>query len=77
MAPNPKVEAEQLNLFLGDKWHEETNMMANNRERFKILADATTVPQLILSTIQSYFRKRQPERTAADAIRSHKKFRRN
>ncbi|EFX72662.1 hypothetical protein DAPPUDRAFT_110519 [Daphnia pulex] len=71
-----KVEAEQLNLFLGNKWCEKTNTMSQNRERFKSLADATAVPQLILSTIQSYFRKRQPERTAADAV-SNKRFRGN
>jgi hypothetical protein len=53
------------------------NMMANNRERFKILADATTVPRLILPTIKLNFGKRQPERSAAYAICSNKKFRRN
>lgn len=70
------VEAEQLNVFLGDKWREKTEQMANSRERFQSLADATTVPQLILSTIQSYFRKRQPERSPSDAGR-RKKARRN
>ena len=70
------MEAQQLNNFLGEKWREETKMMGDNRERFRTLADATTVPQLILSTIQSYFRKRQPERTAADVVH-RKKLRRS
>lgn len=52
-------------------------MMADNRERFKSLVDATTVPQLIISTIQSYFRKRQPERTARDVVYQNKRPRRN
>ncbi|KAK4005297.1 hypothetical protein OUZ56_007014 [Daphnia magna] len=75
--PPVTAEAEQLNHFLGNKWYEDTEMMADNRERFKSLVDATTVPQLIISTIQSYFRKRQPERTARDVVYQNKRPRRN
>lgn len=55
------MEGEQLDRLLNDQWIEGSQLMIENRQRFSLLADATAVPQVVLTTILSYCRKRRAD----------------
>lgn len=63
------MTGEHLDRFLNDKWTEESELMFENRQKFYLLADATTIPQLVLlSTMRSHCRKRRVDHNENELI---------
>lgn len=71
------MEGEQLDQLLDMKWREESEVMTHNRHRFCSLADATTVPRLVLATIKSFCRKRNADHGIANVPNARKRMRRH